>query len=86
MPDRDAFDICNLCVHDSPCVDGMVASATADGISLVRCPLRHCLVTANAFIGVTGVLAFVLLLIRSKTEEAFLVERFGDDYRRELAR
>lgn len=39
------------------------------------------LVTANWFITVTGLAAFTLLLIRSKTEERFLIERFGDDYR-----
>ena len=39
------------------------------------------LVTANWFISATGLTAFTLLMIRAKTEERFLVERFGDDYR-----
>ena len=43
--------------------------------------LANGLVTANWFITGTGLTVFVLLMIRSKTEERFLVERFGDDYR-----
>ena len=43
--------------------------------------LANGLVTANWFIATTGLTAFALLMIRSKTEERFLVERFGDEYR-----
>jgi protein-S-isoprenylcysteine O-methyltransferase Ste14 len=43
--------------------------------------LANGLVTANWFITATGLAAFVLLMIRSRTEERFLVQRFGDDYR-----
>ena len=42
--------------------------------------LANGLVTANWFIAATSMTAFTLLMIRSKTEERFLVERFGDDY------
>lgn len=38
------------------------------------------LVAANWFIGVMGTLAVVLLMIRSRTEERKLLERFGDAY------
>ena len=39
-----------------------------------------------AFIASTGFAALALLVIRTTTEEAKLVERFGDDYRRYMAR
>jgi len=39
------------------------------------------LLTANAFLAVAGAVTFALLVLRSRTEERFLVERFGDDYR-----
>lgn len=44
------------------------------------------LVTANWFLAVLGFLLFVLLACRTRTEEAKLLERFGDDYRRYMAR
>jgi protein-S-isoprenylcysteine O-methyltransferase Ste14 len=37
--------------------------------------------TANWFIGLTGIGTLVLLIIRTSTEEAKLIERFGEDYR-----
>ena len=40
------------------------------------------LATANWFIGLTGALALTLLVVRTTTEEAHLVRRFGDDYLR----
>jgi len=43
--------------------------------------LANGLVTANWFIAATGLTAFTLLMTRSRTEERFLIERFGDDYR-----
>jgi protein-S-isoprenylcysteine O-methyltransferase Ste14 len=39
------------------------------------------LLAANWFIGVSGLLAFILLAIRTRIEERKLVERFGEDYR-----
>jgi protein-S-isoprenylcysteine O-methyltransferase Ste14 len=39
------------------------------------------LITANWFILATGVLVFILLAIRSRTEEALLLARFGETYR-----
>jgi protein-S-isoprenylcysteine O-methyltransferase Ste14 len=38
-------------------------------------------VTANWFVFTTGALAFALLVVRCRTEEAKLIERFGDAYR-----
>jgi protein-S-isoprenylcysteine O-methyltransferase Ste14 len=43
--------------------------------------LANSLVTANWFVLVTGGLAFALLVMRCRTEEAKLIERFGDAYR-----
>ncbi len=39
------------------------------------------LVTANWFLALTGGLAVALLVVRTRTEEKKLVERFGDEYR-----
>ena len=39
------------------------------------------LVAANWFVFLTGSLAFALLVIRCRTEEANLIARFGDEYR-----
>ncbi len=46
----------------------------------------NALATANWFIASTGFAALALLVIRTTTEEAKLVERFGEDYRRYMAR
>jgi protein-S-isoprenylcysteine O-methyltransferase Ste14 len=43
--------------------------------------LANSLVTANWFVFVTGGLALALLVVRCRTEEAKLIERFGDAYR-----
>ncbi len=40
------------------------------------------LATANGFIALAGFAALALLVVRTSVEEAKLVERFGDDYRR----
>ena len=40
------------------------------------------LLTANWFIGLTGIVTMSLLVIRTSTEEAKLIERFGDEYRK----
>ena len=44
--------------------------------------VANSLTTANWFIALTGLAALALLVIRTATEEAKLVERFGDEYRR----
>jgi protein-S-isoprenylcysteine O-methyltransferase Ste14 len=44
------------------------------------------LLTANAFLAATGGMALLLLVIRTRTEEEKLIERFGDDYRRYMER
>lgn len=44
------------------------------------------LTTANWFIALTGFSFVALLVIRTATEEEKLVERFGDNYRRYMAR
>jgi protein-S-isoprenylcysteine O-methyltransferase Ste14 len=40
----------------------------------------NALTAANAFIGATGAIAVLLLVVRSRTEERKLLERFGDAY------
>ena len=52
------------------------------GLALVA----NSLTTANWFIALTGAAALALMVIRTTTEEAKLVERFGDGYRRYMAR
>jgi protein-S-isoprenylcysteine O-methyltransferase Ste14 len=44
------------------------------------------LLSANVFVGVMCGMAFAMLIIRLPTEEANLVERFGDDYRAYMRR
>jgi protein-S-isoprenylcysteine O-methyltransferase Ste14 len=39
------------------------------------------LMTANWFVAITGSLAFILLVVRTRREEDKLIERFGDEYR-----
>ena len=43
--------------------------------------LANSLTTANWFLFLTGGSAIVLMIVRTKTEEAKLLERFGDSYR-----
>jgi len=40
------------------------------------------LTAANGFIAAAGLTAWSIIVLRTSTEEANLVERFGDDYRR----
>lgn len=47
--------------------------------------VANSLTTANWFIALTGAGALALMIVRTTTEEAKLVERFGDDYRRYMA-
>ena len=44
------------------------------------------MIAANWFLLVTGVVVFCLLIIRTRTEEANLVARFGDSYRTYMKR
>ena len=39
------------------------------------------LVTENLFLAATGVITVALLMLRTRTEEANLIKRFGDEYR-----
>lgn len=48
--------------------------------------LATSLVTANGFLALTGGLAVTLLVVRTRTEEEKLVERFGDEYRAYMGR
>jgi protein-S-isoprenylcysteine O-methyltransferase Ste14 len=43
--------------------------------------LAASLITANWFIALTGAVVIALLVYRTRTEEAKLIERFGDEYR-----
>jgi len=43
--------------------------------------VANALATANWFVCITGALVFALLVIRCRTEEQKLIERFGDAYR-----
>lgn len=43
------------------------------------------LVTATWYFALTGGIAFILIVIRTKVEEEKLIERFGDDYRAYMA-
>jgi protein-S-isoprenylcysteine O-methyltransferase Ste14 len=43
--------------------------------------LANALVTANWFLFLMGASALLMLILRTRKEEAFLVERFGDAYR-----
>lgn len=63
---------------------------TAGPYRYVRHPFYVCgflflvgvfLLTTNVLIGSAGVVALILLTVRTPTEERKLVERFGDDYR-----
>lgn len=44
------------------------------------------LVTGNWYLALTGLLTITLLVIRTRTEEEKLIERFGDRYREYMAR
>jgi protein-S-isoprenylcysteine O-methyltransferase Ste14 len=49
------------------------------GVALLE--LSFSLLTANAFVAIAGGLCTAMLMLRTSTEEAKLVERFGEDYR-----
>jgi len=42
--------------------------------------IANSLVTANAFLAITGTAAFLVIVVRTSIEERKLVERFGPDY------
>ena len=44
--------------------------------------IGNSLVTANGYLAVTGMGAFLVIVARTSIEERNLVERFGDDYKR----
>jgi len=50
------------------------------------CILANSLVASNWFILLTGVLALLLLVVRTRKEEENLLKRFGDDYRTYMKR
>jgi protein-S-isoprenylcysteine O-methyltransferase Ste14 len=54
------------------------------GVALVI--LSTSVIAANWFLMVTGPIALAMLVVRTPTEEAKLVERFGDDYRTYMSR
>jgi protein-S-isoprenylcysteine O-methyltransferase Ste14 len=55
-----------------------------DAVALLT--VATALVTANWFLFVSGLLVLSLLIVRTSTEEANLVARFGDGYRGYMAR
>jgi protein-S-isoprenylcysteine O-methyltransferase Ste14 len=55
-----------------------------DAVALLTVAIS--LIAASWFFFVTGIAALCLLIIRTRTEEANLLARFGDDYRRYMER
>ena len=54
--------------------------------SVALCMLANSLLTSNWFLLLTGALALLLLVVRTRKEEQNLLERFGDDYRAYMER
>jgi len=48
--------------------------------------VANSLVTANGFIALAGTMSFGLLVLRTRTEEEKLIERFGEDYKQYMKR
>jgi len=42
--------------------------------------IANTLITANAFLAIAGIAAFLMIVARTSIEEHKLIERFGDDY------
>ncbi len=55
-------------------------------VSLALAVLANSLATANWFLFLMGAAVFTMLALRSRIEEACLIERFGDDYRNYMKR
>jgi protein-S-isoprenylcysteine O-methyltransferase Ste14 len=55
-------------------------------VSFALAVVANSLVARNWFLFLTGATAFILLAVRTRTEEANLVERFGETYRQYMAR
>jgi protein-S-isoprenylcysteine O-methyltransferase Ste14 len=55
-------------------------------VAFILSVLANTLAMANAFILVLGLAAFVMLALRTRIEEAMLIQRFGDDYRHYMKR
>ena len=49
-------------------------------VSFALAVTANALVTASWFLALTGLIAFTLIVIRTKTEEEKLIEKFGDQY------
>ena len=43
--------------------------------------IANSLITANAYLAITGTAAFLVIVARTSIEEQKLIERFGRDYR-----
>lgn len=48
--------------------------------------VANALITANAFLAITGTAAFLVIVARTSIEEQKLIERFGRDYREYMRR
>ena len=92
------FGYFNLGLGNTYCgADGLVTGGfyrfsrnpqyTASIIGLVGLSIgANSLLTANAFIAATSIVAFLLVVLRTPREEARLIERFGDSYREYMRR
>jgi len=54
--------------------------------AVVLCVVANSLIAANWFLFLTGGLAFILMIVRTRTEETNLLARFGDSYRAYMER
>ena len=55
-------------------------------VAVLLAVIGNALAAANWFLLLGGISVFLLMVIRTKTEEAKLLERFGDQYRAYMAR
>jgi protein-S-isoprenylcysteine O-methyltransferase Ste14 len=54
--------------------------------AMALCIVATSLVAANWFVLLSGTLAFALIVVRTRTEEEYLLARFGDSYRTYMQR